>query len=396
MQETLTNRKNDRIASVEFWRFFFTVLVCLYHLEIWYSKGKLFPSGTSAVEFFFLLSGFLAALSASRRFGERQAAPGEACALATNWVWQKVKAIFPVLLITLIVYVLLNGAGYRRTWLENALNLEWELLFMVGTPFGYGKGFVPIVPLWFLTALFIGGYVYVYLLARNFHFTLYLAPLAGVVLYAYFTLNSALVLDFNVKMGLLTAGTVKAFAEMGLGIALFRLWDRLREREWRLPGRLLLTLLLLFSLYRYFALTVNAAVGFDNFKRIIYIMLILLLAFLNGDWIDRLLNHGFSRFLGGLSMTMYVSHFTFTTLYFMLLTALQKRLPGSEFLKGLGGVNSVGAWGGKTIGWQTRVIYMAFILVIAILLNLLVKLLKKLLKKPARKNPDCPPETPVV
>ena len=176
-----------------------------------------------------------------------------------------------------------------------------------------------------------GGYVYVYLLARNFHFTLYLAPLAGVVLYAYFTLNSALVLDFNVKMGLLTAGTVKAFAEMGLGIALFRLWDRLREREWRLPGRLLLTLLLLFSLYRYFALTVNAAVGFDNFKRIIYIMLILLLAFLNGDWIDRLLNHGFSRFLGGLSMTMYVSHFTFTTLYFMLLTALQKRLPGSEF-----------------------------------------------------------------
>ena len=34
MSETLEKKKNTRIASVEFWRFFFTVLVALYHLEI--------------------------------------------------------------------------------------------------------------------------------------------------------------------------------------------------------------------------------------------------------------------------------------------------------------------------------------------------------------------------
>ena len=392
MQETLTNKKTERVASVEFWRFFFTVLVCLYHLEIWFVSGKHFPSGTSAVEFFFVLSGFLTALSASRRYGETQASPREACARATRWVWEKVKAIFPVLLVTLIVHVALNGAGFRKSWLENALNMEWELLFMVGTPFGYAKGMAPIVPLWFLTALFVAGYVYVYLLARNYHFTLYLAPLAGVLLYSYFTLNSTLVLDFYVKMGLLTAGMVKAFAEMGLGIAIFRLWDRLREKEWKLPGRILLTLLLLFSLYRYFALTLDAPAGFDNFRRVVYILLIILLAFLNGDWIDRLLNHGFSRFLGGLSMTMYVCHFTFTTLYFMLAAALQKRIPGSEFLKALGGVNAYGGWGGKTIGWQARAVYMVFIIIVAILLNLLVGLLKRLLARKRAPRPEAPAE----
>ena len=393
MADTLRERKNERIASVEFWRFFFTVLVCLYHLEIWFTTGKHFPSGTSAVEFFFVLSGFLAALSASRRYAQTSASPREACAQATTWVWKKVKAIFPVLVITLIVHVALNGAGFRKSWLDNALNMEWELLFMVGTPFGYAKGAAPIVPLWFLTALFAAGYVYNYLLARNYHFTLYLAPLAGVLLYSYFTLNSALVLDFYVKMGLLTAGMVKAFAEMGLGIAVFRLWERLRDRQWKLPGRLLLTLLLLFSIYRYFALTLDAPAGFDNFRRIIYILLIILLSFLNGDWITRLLNHGFSRFLGGLSMTMYVCHFTFTTLYFMLSAALQKKLPGAAFLKALGGVNAYGGWGGKTIGWQARVVYMVFIVLVALLLDLLVKLLRRLL---SRKKPDCPAAPPVV
>ena len=116
MSETITKKKNARIASVEFWRFLFTVLVMLYHLEIYYTSGKLFPSGTSAVEFFFVLSGFLIALSAGHWF-EKHPEPlsaKEAGIRATQFVWKKIKALFPVIVMTLIIHIAINGGGYTR------------------------------------------------------------------------------------------------------------------------------------------------------------------------------------------------------------------------------------------------------------------------------------------
>ena len=70
-----------RVSAVEFWRFVFTVMVSLYHMEIFFVKKSLFPSGSGAVEFFFVLAGFLLGLSAEKRHLARNglpAAPGEA------------------------------------------------------------------------------------------------------------------------------------------------------------------------------------------------------------------------------------------------------------------------------------------------------------------------------
>ena len=384
MSESLAKKKNSRIASVEFWRFVFTVLVCLYHLEIYYTSGKLFPSGTSAVEFFFVLSGFLIALSAGHWF-EKNPQPlssKEAAVKATQFVWKKVKAIFPVIVITLILHYAMNGGGFSRSnWLDAVLHSEWDLLFMVGTPFGYANGGCPIVPLWFLTALFIAGYVYTYMLYRNFHFTLFLAPLLGVLLYSFFTLNSSLVLDFYAKMGFMTAGTVKAFAELALGMAMYHLYAHLSKKKLNPLWEVVLTVLMLFAIYRYFALTIKANANLDNFRRIVYIMIIILLSFLNKDVITTVLNRGFARFLGSLSMTMYVCHYTLCNYYFSIVNALFKHNPASAFLKSLVGSSSYGfgGFGGGKINWQIRVTYIVFVTVISLIIHFLVKLITGLL-----------------
>ena len=398
MSETITKKKNARIASVEFWRFLFTVLVCLYHLEIYYTSGKLFPSGTSAVEFFFVLSGFLIALSAGNWFEKHPEplGPKEAGARATQFVWKKVKAIFPVIVVTLILHYAMNGGGFSRSsTLQAILNSEWDLLFMVGTPFGYANGGCPIVPLWFLTALFVAGYVYTYMLYRNFHFTLFLAPLLGVLLYSFFTLNSSLVLDFYAKMGFLTAGTVKAFAEVALGMSMYHLYAHLRGKKLHPLWEVALTVLMLFAIYRYFALTVKANAGLDNFRRIVYIMIFILLSFLTKDLITSVLNHGFSRFLGSISMTMYVCHYTLCNYYFAVVNALAKNNPTSGFLKGLTGSSAMGfsSYGGGTINWSIRITYILFVIVIAVIIHLLVKLIAKLLAPKPKAEPPAKPET---
>jgi len=376
---TLTKKKSSRIASVEFWRFFFTVLVCWYHLEIYFSTGKLFPSGTSAVEFFFVLSGFLLALSAGHHAEKHPdpLSPKEASAMAAQFIWKKVKAIFPVLVMVLILHIALNGGYSRKDWLDAALNSEWDLLFMVGTPFGYQNGMCPIVPLWFLTALFIAGYVYCYMLYRNFHFTLFLAPLIGVVLYSYFTLNSSLTLDFYAKMGFLTAGTVKAFAEMALGMSMYRLCSYLQGKKLKPVWGILLTVLMLFAIYRYFALTIKISTGMDNFRRIVYIMIIILLSFLNQDVITGALNNRFSRMLGSISMTMYICHYTLCNLFFNIVSALRKAMPASALLKNMG--TSAGGFGGGSITWATRIGYILFVILVSVILHLLAGLITKLL-----------------
>lgn len=387
----LAERKSgSRIASVEFWRFLFTVLVCLYHLEIYYTKGKLFPSGTSAVEFFFVLAGFLLAMSASHFFERHpdRLSPKEAAAMATQFVWKKVKAIFPVLVIVLILHLAVNGAGYiYKTTLDAALHMEWELLFMVGTSFGYGGGMAPIVPLWFLTALLVAGYVYCYMIYRHYDFTLYLAPLIGVLLYSYFTLNSSLVLDFNVKMGFLTAGMVKGFAEMALGIAVFKLYDHLRHKKLGPVWQLALTLLMLFAVYRYFALTIKQPIGMDNFRRIIYILIIVLLSFLNKDEVTHLFNNPVSRWLGSISLPMYISHYTLCNVFFDIINALKKKFPTSAFLKDMGGASG---WNAVDMSWKDRLCYLALVIVVSALLVLIAKLLRL----PFRKKPKTPPQDP--
>ena len=67
--------KKRRISSVEFWRFVFTVMVSLYHLEIFFMKKSLFPSGSGAVEFFFVLAGFLLGMGAEKRHLARGGRP---------------------------------------------------------------------------------------------------------------------------------------------------------------------------------------------------------------------------------------------------------------------------------------------------------------------------------
>lgn len=93
--------RRKRVSAVEFWRFVFTVMVSLYHLEIFFMKKTLFPSGSGAVEFFFVLAGFTLAMSAHRRHlarGGEAAAPREAADRALGYVKAKLRAIVPVIL----------------------------------------------------------------------------------------------------------------------------------------------------------------------------------------------------------------------------------------------------------------------------------------------------------
>ncbi|MDR0904628.1 MAG: acyltransferase family protein [Oscillospiraceae bacterium] len=350
----MTETKSQRISSVEFWRFFFTVFVCLYHLEIFfYSQKKALSSGSGAVEFFFILAGFTMAMSSHRKLSRRfePVSTREAAHAALDFVVKKLKAIYPILIVVLlfgfVLYPLMGvqsagaifGAVKPTSILHNLLNSEWEWLIMVGTPFGYNNGASPVVHMWFLTHLLLIGYLYTYAIYKHHDFVMFLAPALGVLGYIFFSLNSGILLDFTVKMGFLSAGSVHAIAEMSLGISMYRLYDYLSKKDLSALWRLLLTAIMAFAIYRIFALTIYTGVSVDNFRKIPYMMIIILLSFLNEDYISRWLNKPFWRGFGHISLAMYLCHVQLVQVYMQGLVFVKTQLVNHLFTS-----MSAGAW----------------------------------------------------
>jgi peptidoglycan/LPS O-acetylase OafA/YrhL len=385
--ETLINKKrSSRVSSVEFWRFVFTVLVCIYHLEISFIKGKHLPSGTAAVEFFFILAGFLIAMSASHSLSGRtdKVTTKEAAAKAVDFVWKKVKAIYPILIVALILHYAIPSSstfsfGQETSKISQILNSEWDLLFMTGTPFGYNNGMTAIVPLWFLTALLVVGYIYTFAVYRNYDLTMFLAPVLGVLFLTYFGLKSSLILDFNIQMGFLTAGMVRAFAEMALGIAIFGLYSHLSKKKLGAFWIVMLTLLEIYAIYRYFALTIDQPAGLDNFRRIVYIMIIILLSFMNVGQVSRIFNNPFSRWLGSISLAMYLCHYPLVSFYFNVLNAVKAKYTTgalADFVSDMGGYSG---WSSIPMTWKDRLVYILIVIIFSAILTLLINICKKLI-----------------
>ena len=402
-EKEITNARKQRVFSVEFWRFAFTIIVALYHLELFYQK-KIMPSGTSAVEFFFVLAGFTIAMSASKRIaadGKRELSPREANLCAWDYLKKKLLMIYPVLAMTLVITLViipLTGttfqAGYRAIntglWqkllaqVKVLISSEWEWLMMVGTPMGFNNATsatAPIVPLWFLTQLLTVGYLYAYLINRKYDFIMFAAPLISVFGLTFFVLNSENNLDFYIKMGFFNAGTVRALTEMAMGISIYRIYEYMAKRDWKLSGRIILQLLELFAIYRYCALTFNAALSIDNFRRIPYILVIILLSFVNVTFLSKLLNRKFMEKLGRLSLPMYLIHFPVATVYFSLIYRVKMR-PGARsapaFFMMSGGMSP--RYQQIPLSLGDVVMYLPFVIIVSILMNIAVRGIKRLLK----------------
>jgi peptidoglycan/LPS O-acetylase OafA/YrhL len=247
---------------------------------------------------------------------------------------------------------------------------------MVGTPTGFNNASsasTPIVPLWFLTPLIAIGYLYTFLVNRKYNLMMFAAPLIAVLGFTYFTLNSENVLDFYIKMGLFNAGTVRAISEMAMGISLYQLCAYIKKRDWKLPGIIMLQLLELLAIYRYCALTFSAQLSIDNFRRIPYILIIVLLSFANITFLSKLLNRKFMEKLGKISLTMFLIHFPVATAYMWIISTI-KRNPAVRSLPGFilrsGGSNSRLQQIPLSLG--DLAMYIPFVIAVSVLLNLIV------------------------
>ncbi len=395
--ETLSPPKTGRVSTIEFWRFIFTAMVCIYHLEIFFRQRELLVSGTSAVEFFFVLAGFLIAMSAKRDLdgGSGPVTTKQAHAMALDFVRKKLKAIYPILIVVVLLGFLVYPAA-PSTFTQRLLalqNTEWEWLLLVGTPFGFNAAAAPIIPMWFLTALIAAGYIYTFALYKHYDFMMFAAPAIGVLFYVYFALNATVAFDHDIAMGFLNAGMVRAVAQMALGVSVFSLYDYLSKKKLNLAWRTVLSLLEIYSIYRFFALTLWQPVGMDNYRRLVYILIIVLLSFLNQTLLSRVLNRRFWRKLGGITLAMYLCHYNLIMVYFKLLGAVKMKLmalslhsPAAKalqaFLQDTGGFDS--KFKAVPMSWKDMLLFSLMVIILSVLIVLCVGAVRRFIIRPCK------------
>ena len=224
--------QSKRNGDIDFLRFVFSIVVLISHFNANYNFG-FFSNGSIAVEFFFVVTGYLLASHVSRM----QHKPETWSDIAdSTWVFilKKAKSFFHyyicVFLLNLIIRIILvHGADMRSV----LTNLFRSIPTITLTFMGLNNCSVELYVgnTWYLSAMLIAIFMLYPLLLKNFDFsTKILFPLVSMFIlgYLYSTYNT--VTTWDKWTGICETGILRATAEIALGASLFHISALLAQR----------------------------------------------------------------------------------------------------------------------------------------------------------------------
>ena len=222
----MATRKN---VNIELFRFLLSLFVVGYHTRLAtdYGSVSLFEFGYFAVEFFFVLSGFLLARSLEKAYAADRNVPKDTGA----FMWNKVRSFLPYHVMAIVLMVAVLGAYDAALLGEKLAGGGWTGIFLVQSFVVWTTCEGIVMPEWYLsTMLLVMLIVYpcARLLAKKIKRRVFipvaLICLLGVVAVAVgFGVNWAFSWNFSVDL--------RGFGEICLGMMLYYLATYLSKKE---------------------------------------------------------------------------------------------------------------------------------------------------------------------
>ena len=292
-------------GKIDFLKFLFAVVIVIHHgaknvIDI---KNPLYTGGSLAVEFFFIVSGYLLMASISRM-------PARTLPLGIEtgkFMWRKFKGLYPEVAIAFVMgFVLdliLKDRGFWELWTMSFHNLF--LLKMTGV------GMVTInAQTWYLSSMLLCMLILFPLLRKYPRMmTNVVLPLGAVLLLGYLCLNkthprdpSAVWKDFTLK------GNIRAMAELSIGAFLYPVAQRLKQINLSTFSRILLSIAEWGCYAIVFLYMRNKTASRLDYYFIAVFAVAILLSFsqqgIDANWYQ----HRLFSFLGKFSFALYLSH----------------------------------------------------------------------------------------
>lgn len=302
----MANRKN-RNGKIDFLKFLFAVIVLIHHSRyVVGDKNSLFLGGSLAVEFYFLVSGYLM-MASIRKLGARTQSLG---AETGAFLLKKYKSFCPEILIVYVISFVVNYIASETTFFK-LLATSFSDILLVGMTGLRVKCLNSAI--WYLSSMLLCMAI-LYPLLRKFGDTALniIIPILSLMLLGWFCGNKETPRNPSGWIGWTYRGNLRAFAELGIGACLYPIVKKLKKTDFTIFGRILLTIAeyacyTTVILYMYF----EHASRMDYFNILLF-ALALIISF-SQKGIDTAVFNGRFSWLGRFSFSVYLSHFFYST-----------------------------------------------------------------------------------
>ncbi len=302
----MKNESAKRNGAIDFWRFIFAILVVLRHLRLlppfFYVHGdeyRWLEGYTIAVEFFFIVSGYLLA-----RPPKNPSLPlGKAF---FDFMWGKYKSIFPAYLFAYIFAVTLSSYTGGGNPLKLIACSVYELLFLQVTGISHYNGgvYFAIYGGWYISAMFIGmAVIFPLLYAKRDIFLNIIAPITAIGIFAYMSHTYGKINDTMYLNAIL-----RGISEMLTGCIVYNICEKIKKVNVTVLFSLLLTGAE-FACYGCIIVCGSFMQRSDlDFVAILILALGIGISFSGKSYSVKIFSHNIFSTLGKLSLAVYLIH----------------------------------------------------------------------------------------
>lgn len=298
-------RQGRKNGKIDFLKFFFALVIVIHHgvQKVLSAKYPQFIGGSLAVEFFFIVSGYLLMASIQRLPARTQPLGVE----TGRFMWRKIKSFYPEVALCFVL-----GFAVEFFAQKDGLLLFWEKTFQnlfllnmtgIGVASTHGE-------LWYISSMLICMMI-LFPLLRKYPdmMTRVVCPLLALLLLGYFCMNktsprspTTVWKEFTYK------GNIRALAELSIGVCLYPLAEKLKAVKLSTFSRILVSIVewgCYIAIFEYMRLKTASRL---DYYYIAMFALAILLSF-SGQGVDtKLFQNRFCAFLGKLSFPVYLAH----------------------------------------------------------------------------------------
>ena len=311
-------RRAGRNGKIELMRFICAIIIVLYHFDDAMDKRRFFASGSLAVEFFFILSGYLMMAYIDR---QNNTQAGYNLGKETfQFLGRKVKALYPEVLIAYIIGFVVRCMAENKSfsggvWL--AVDSIWEVALLRQTGLAL-KGINPVT--WYISTMLMSMAIYYPLLRKYKEMMSHiLIPLASLLVLGWLCQNYTSPLDPSKWLGWAFKGAVRGFGEIGMGVVCYQLTKAFSKLHLTMVGKATVTFLEPVAYGLYIAYMYSMSGSKQSWIVIPLLVLGIGISFSGQTLTHRLLDGSFTTLLGKISFPLYLGHFYWATFFLKLL-----------------------------------------------------------------------------
>ncbi len=294
-----------RLGEIDFWKFIFALIVVIHHSRFLVGDDKCyFLKGSFAVEFFFLVSGYLMMLSIDK-MSENPINLGRE---TFTFISKKYKSFYPGVLIAWIIAVGVNIIILDNPVHRVLMDGIWEALLFQMSGLHMGVALNPST--WYLSSMLLCMLI-LFPLIRRYNKTAMkiILPVCALLLLGWMYQTYGQPRNPTAWNGFTYRGNIRALAEIGLGTSCYHITKILQNINFNRFGKFLLTSV---KWGAYIAVILHMYIPLDtqnDFLFILVLMIAISVTFSAQGLDFSLYNHKLFYFLGKFSFYMYLGHY---------------------------------------------------------------------------------------